>query len=193
MLFGIGAFTITGAQGQTVTDTKATASGPLAGLAHATTQVGFDDKMPAKLCALLWPSPGAVQTNCAVRKVAVEGKSEDDKQMIIVRMDTQDVVFAHTIVSKTKAETKIRREFYYRANAKGDLALALKATFRFVITDVDNDVLQNVTWETYGEATGDGTQPLAITPEVEAQFKTEKKFWLKQEKTLKKKEHDMGQ
>jgi len=155
--------------------------------------VGFDDKMPVKLCGLLWPAPGTVQKKCAVRKVEVEGKTEDEKKILIVRLDTHDVVFAHTVVSQTKTDSKMRREYYYRANAKGDLALALKVTFHFTITDVDNEVLQNVTWQTFGEATGDGTQPLAITPEVEAQFKTEKKFWLKAEKSLKKKEHDAEQ
>ena len=87
----------------------------------------------------------------------------------------------------------MRREYYYRANAKGGLALALTATFQFTITDVDDDVLKNVTSQTYGETAGDGTQPLAITPEIKAKFETEKKFWLKLEKSLKKKERDSGQ
>jgi hypothetical protein len=192
MVLCAGVLAIPAARGQTAT-TNVVVTGPLAGLEQATTKLGFDDRMPAKLCGLVWPASGIVLTNCAIRKVAVEGKSEDDKRMLLVRMDTHDLVFAHTIVSKPEEDVKMRREYYYRPDAQGDLALALKATFRFTITDVGNEVLQNVTWETYGQRTGDGTQPLAITPEVQAQFKTEKKFWLKQEKSLKKKERDAGQ
>jgi hypothetical protein len=177
---------IPGAQGQAGT-------GPLAGLQEATTKVGFDDEMPPKLSGLLWPTPGVVPKKCAVRKVGVEGKSEDDKRMLIARVDNGDIVFAHIITSKPEAGTKVRREYYYRANAGGNLALALTATFQFTISDVDNDVLKNVTSQTYGETTGDGTQPLAITPEITARFETEKKFWLKQQKDLKKKEKDSGQ
>jgi hypothetical protein len=168
-------------------------TGPLAGLQEATTKVGFDDQMPAKLSGLLWPTPGIAPKKCAVMKVGVEGTSEDDKRILIERVDNGDIVFAHIITSKPEADTKMRREYYYRANAKGGLALALTATFQFTITDVDDDVLKNVTSQTYGETAGDGTQPLAITPEIKAKFETEKKFWLKLEKSLKKKERDSGQ
>ena len=193
MALCIGVFIAPGARGQAATGTNAAFTGPLAGLGEATAKVGSDDKIPAKLCGLLWPAPGTVQTNCAVRKVAVEGASEDEKRMIFVRMDTHDIVFAHTMVTKPKEDSKMRREYYYRVNAKGDLALALKVTFRFTINDVDNDVLQKVTLETYAEKAGDDGKTLAISSEVEAQFKTEKKFWLKAEKGLKKKAHDEEQ
>jgi len=148
--------------------------------------------MPAKLCGMLWPAPVTVQKKCAVRKLEMAGKSENDKQILIVRLDTHDVVFAHTIESKPTPDSKMRWEYYYRANAQGDLALALKATFRYAITDVDNEVLQKVTCETYGETAGDDGKMLAITPGVKAQFETEKKFWLKQEKSLNKQAHDAG-
>jgi hypothetical protein len=193
MALCIGVSIASRAQGQAVAGTNAVFTGPLAGLEEATAKVGFKDKIPAKLCALLWPAPGTVQTNCAVRKVAVEGKTEDEKRMIIERMDTHDLVFAHTIVSTPKEDSKIRHEYYYLVNAQGDLALALKVTFQFTITDVDNDVLQKVTLVAYGEKASDDGKTLAITPDVAAQFKTEKKFWLKAEKSLKKKEHDAEQ
>jgi hypothetical protein len=193
MALCIGAFIAPRARGQAVTGTNTSFTGPLAGLGKAAAKAGFDDKIPAKLCRLLWPASGAVTTNCAVRKVAMEGDSEDEKRMILVRMDTHDIVFAHTIVTKPKEDLKMRREYYYRVNARGDLALALKATFRFNISDVDNDVLQSVSWETYGEKAGDDGETLAITPEVTAQFKVEKKFWLKQEKAMNKMERDPAQ
>ncbi len=182
-------FAVPGAWGQAATNTNVVVTGPLAGLEQATVKLGFDDQMPAKLCGLLWPAPGTVQKKCAVRKVEVDGKTEDDKRILIARLDNGDVVLAHTTVIKPHEDSKIRHEYYYRANAKGDLALALEATFLFTITDVDNDVLKRVTWDTYGAAAGDGGPALAITPEVKAQFEAEKKFWFKQEKSLKKQEH----
>ena len=186
MMLCVGLAAIPGAQGQTAT-------GPLAGLEQATTKVGFDDQMPAKLSGLLWPAADTGNKKCAVKKISVEGTSEDDKRMLIVRMDNGDIVFAHTTVSKPKADAKLRREYYYRANAKGGLELALTATFQFEITDVDDDVLKNVTSETYGGTAGYGGKPLAITSEVKAKFEAEKKFWLKQEKSLKKMESDPAQ
>jgi hypothetical protein len=193
MLLCAGGFAVPGVHGQTAADTNATVKGPLTGLEEATMKVGFQDKMPAKLCGLLWPASGTNQQRYEVKKVAVQGKDETEKRILITRMDNHDIILAHFTETKPGEDSKIRRERYYRTNAKGDLVLALKATFQFTITDVDNDVLKNVTCETYGEMAGDGSAPLPITPEIKAQFMAERKFWLKAQKSLKKKAHELDE
>jgi hypothetical protein len=180
----VGFTAIPGARGQAFVDPNAPLAGPLAGVAEATAKVGFKDKIPAKLCALLWPALGTNQDNCIVRKVAIAGKEPHELKYLIVRLDNRDVVMARVTASEPKDDMKLREERYYLTTAQGDLALALEVTFEFKVNDVDSDVLKNVTWQAYGQTPGGETLP--VTPEVKEQFETEKKFWLKQEKSLKK-------
>ena len=174
----VGFLAIPGARGQAAT-------GPFAGLAGATAKVGSEDKIPAKLCALLWPALGTNQQNCIVKKVSIAGKDPHEMKYLILRPDNHDVVMARVTASEPKDDMKSREERYYLTTAQGDLALALEVTFVFKVNDVDSDVLKNVTLQAYGQTPG-ARDTLPVTPEVKANFETEKKFWLGQEKQLKK-------
>jgi hypothetical protein len=180
------------AQGTDATNTaNAFTNGPLGNLDEAAAKMGFKDTMPAKLCGLLWPGASAPKGTCKVKKVAVEGKDETEKRIMIVRMDNHDLIFAHFTETAPHDNAKTRREYYFRPTPAGDLALALKVTFQFRISDTDTDLLEGMTYETYDDAGGKGEDALPVTPEIKAKFETEKKLWLAQEKQLKKKERAM--
>jgi hypothetical protein len=193
MVLCAGGLAVPGAFGQAAGGINTAPTGPLAGLEESTMKLGFKDKIPAKLCGMLWPTAGTNQQKFAVKKVAVQGKDETEKRILIVRLDNYDIIIAHFTETKPTEDSKIRRESYYRTTAKGDLVLALKATFQFSISDVDNDVLKDVTFDTYGETAGDGETPLPMTPDIKAQFMAERKFWLKTQKSLKKQEQTLDQ
>jgi hypothetical protein len=191
-VLGAGFCATPGARGQGVGGTNAVLTGPLAGVEMETAKVGFPDKMPAKLCGLLWPMPGTNQPKYAVKKVATSGASAGEKRVLIVRLDNGDIVLAHFAENTPSEDAKIRREIYFRTTSQGELERALRATFVFEITDVGNEVLRHSMWQAYGEMAGEpaGTNEstLAITADIKAQFEKEKKYWRKQEKNLKKQE-----
>lgn len=164
-------------------------TGPMADLNQAAAAIGFKDKMPARLCSFLWPDY-ATTNKCLIKKIQMAGKEQNEQKMLIVRMDNRDLIFASIMETKTDYDSKIRREYYYRVTPGGDLALALKVTFQFRVTDTDTDILSNMSLQTYSDAVGSGgTKP--ITPEVKAHFEAEKKLWLSQKKKLKKQEEQM--
>jgi hypothetical protein len=165
----------------------------LSGLADAVAKVGLADDLPGRLTMLLWPAPGGAQKKCAIKKVALEGTTEGDKRMLILRLDNQDLVFAHFDESHPSATTKVRHEFYYRTTTEGNLTLALTATFQYEISDVEAEILKKVTWTTFGSQAGDGGKPVPMTADIRAQFESEKKLWWSQEKRIKKIERGESQ
>jgi hypothetical protein len=163
--------------------TNAPVTGPLAGLVQLAIKNHTEDELPAKLCGLLWPNSG--NHKYFVKKFALP--IEHEQRIFCLRTDNQDIVLVHTYETKPDEQSKKRKEYYYRTTAKGDLALAVIARFEFTIDDVDNELLKKVTYETYGEVSGDGKKPLAITDDIRADFEAEKKLWLKSQKKLGKK------
>lgn len=176
----------TAAHGKGTDSTNVTVTGPLAVLNEAAVKIGFKDKLPPRLCNLLWPD--YTSTNrCLVKKVSMPGKNEHESKMIMLRMDNQDLVFVRFTEIKTRVDAKVRQEYYYRTTPKGDLAMALQVTFLFKVTDTETDLLKDVTAQTFGGPAGNvNAQP--ITKEIKAQFEAEKDSWLSQKRELKKQE-----
>jgi hypothetical protein len=161
-------------------------TGPLAGLNESANKIGFKDKLPPRLCNLLWPD--YTSTNrCLVKKVSMPGKDEHESKMIMVRMDNRDLVFVRFTEVKTREDAKVRQEYYYRTTPKGDLAMALQVTFLFKVTDTETDLLKDVTAQTFGGPAGN-TNAQPITKDIKTQFEAEKNSWLSQQKELKKQE-----
>lgn len=158
-------------------------TGQLAGLAQLAMKTEAEDELPAKLCGLLWPSSG--NHKYSVKKFSMP--THEAERIFCVRTNNQDIVLVDAMETKPNEDTKKRKEIYYRTTAKGDLVLALIVRFEFNIDDVDNELLKKVTYETYGEVSGDGKKPLAITDDLRAKFEAEKKFWLGLQKKLGKK------
>ncbi len=174
------------AQSASTTNTVATnapVTGQLGGLAQLAMKTHDEDKLPAKLCGWLWPNSG--NHKYAVKKFSMP--TRDEERLFCLRTDNQDVVLMHRVETKPDENTKKRKEIYYRTTARGDLVLALVVRFEFNIDDVDNEILKKVTYETYGEVSGDGKKPLAITADLRTQFEAEKKYWLGMQKKLGKK------
>jgi hypothetical protein len=173
-----------GARGEE-TEANIVVKGPLAGLNQAASTMGLKDMMPAKLCTLLWP--GYAATNrCEIRKLTLPGKDEKERKVLIMRVDNRDLVFARFVEIRPNDDSKIRREYYFRVTQKGDLALALEATFQFRISDTDTDLLNYMTLQAYGDKADAAANIAPLTPEIKAQFEAEKKLWLGQQKNLKK-------
>ncbi|HZQ48193.1 MAG TPA: hypothetical protein VFC07_14350 [Verrucomicrobiae bacterium] len=170
------------AAAQSANPTNAPATGPLAGLAQLAMSARGEDQLPAKLCSLLWPNSG--NHKYAVRKYSMPTGRE--QRFFCLRTNNQDIVIVHAVETKPDEQTKKRKEWYYRTTAKGELILALSVLFEFEIDDQDNDILKKLTYQTYGEVSGDGKKPLAITDEVRAKFEVEKKYWLGLEKKIRK-------
>jgi hypothetical protein len=173
---------------QTNTDTNAMVFGPLGGLEKSATKLGVEQNLPAKLSALLWQDFAKGEKKCAVKKMTLPGKHDGDARIFCVRKDNQDIVLMQRVESKPDTRSILRREFYYRTTAQGDLLLALTATFQFGIDDVDNEILKSATWDTYGDTAIAGAKARPFTADIKAEFDEEKKFWLAQEKKLKKQE-----
>jgi hypothetical protein len=185
---GIVLMATSGARGDGTSSAGIVVKGPLAGLNQAAAKVGFKDTMPARLCGLLWPDY-ATTNRCEIKKVSMVGTDDGEKQVMIVRMDNRDLIFARFTETKPHDDSKIRHEYYFRATSAGHLALALQVTFQFRITDTDTDIIKDMTLQTYSDLPGDPrAQP--VTPEIKAQFEAEKKLWLSQQKKLKKQEQD---
>lgn len=160
--------------------TKAPATGPLAGLAQLAMKTQDENELPTKLCGLLWPNSG--NHKYAIRKFSMPTGGEE--RLFCLRTDNQDILLTHRVETKPDESTKKRREIYYRTTAKGELVLAVVVRFEFTIDDVDNEILKKATYETYGEVSGDGKKPLAITADLLARFEAEKKYWLGLHKKL---------
>lgn len=160
--------------------TNAPLTGQLARLAQLAVKVHDADELPAKLSSLLWPNSGSHKYS--VKRFSMP--AEDGERLFCVRTDNQDLVLTRRVETKPDENTKKRKEVYYRTTAKGDLVLVVIARFEFNIDDVDNEILKKVTYETFGEVSGDGKKPLAIDDDIRANFEAEKKIWLKSQKKL---------
>lgn len=168
---------------QSANGTNAPITGQLAGLTQLAMNVHTQDELPAKLCGMLWPKSGSHKYSIKKFSTTADGV----QRLFCLRTDNQELVLIHRVETKPSEDTKNREEFYYRTTAKGDLVLALSAVFEFTIDDVDNELLKKVTYETYGEVSGDGKKPFAMTSTIKADFEVEKKYWLKTQKKLAKK------
>jgi hypothetical protein len=171
------------ASAQSANGTNAPVTGQLAGLTQLAMDIHAEDELPAKLCGMLWPKSGSHKFS--IKKFTTS--TGDGQRLFCLRIDNQDVVLLRRVETKPSEDTKNREEFYYRTTAKGDLVLALTAAFEFTIDDVDNEIFKKVTYETYGEVSGDGKKPFAMTATIKADFEAEKKYWLKMQKKLAKK------
>ena len=170
-------------------DTNDPSAGPLGDLSQLIIKGGTGDELPAHLAGLLWPEAGKRQQKLAVQKSVVPGKKEGEGRVFFVRPDNHEIVLMkHAETVSDDGESKTREETYYRTSPDGNLALVLTARLRFTKDLADNDILKDVNLQTYGQITADASKPLPITPEIRSEFETEKKFWLKQEKKLKKSE-----
>jgi hypothetical protein len=161
-------------------------AGKLAGVAHSISIVGLDDDLPAKLCVLLWPEGGQKQKKLEIKKMSSPAK--DEGRVFILRPDNHSIVLMHYTESKNADDTKSRKETYYRTTSQGDLTLALTANFQFTLDELEGEHLKKVTWQTYGQTSGDGSKPRPIDSDMQGKFEAEKKFWLGMEKKLKKME-----
>jgi len=174
---------VNNASAQSASATNVPVTGQLAGLAQLARNAGAEDELPARLCGVLWPNSG--KHNYTVKKFSMPTKQEE--RLFCVRTNNQDIVLVNAVETKPNEDTKKRKEIYYRTTVKGDLVLAVSVNFDFTIDDVDNELLKKVTFTTYGDVSGDGSKPLAITADVRAKFEAEKKYWLGLEKKLGKK------
>ncbi len=173
------------AQSQPANTTNAPApTGQFAELARLAMKSEEGGTLPVKLSGLLWPD--AAKHAYKIKKISMPGKNEHEERFFFFRADSQDVVLVHRTETK-KEDTEYRKEFYYRATINGDLALVLSATFHFEIDDVDNELLKDMSFETYGEKSGESHKPLPITKELRDKFEIEKKYWLGIQKKLAKK------